>query len=69
MCPQFHPDRAEREYLNSTPTSFALSDEQVDRLRAAAGAAMRESSEFKRLLHDLANPAPPAKLIPTANLH
>jgi NTE family protein len=54
-----NPDPKERDYLNMTPTSFVLSDEQVDRLRAGAGAAMRESSEFKRLLRDLAA-APPA---------
>ncbi len=34
-----HPDPAERDYLNDMPTSFVLSDEQVDRLRAAAGVA------------------------------
>jgi NTE family protein len=61
------PDRAERDYLNLTPTSFSLSDEQVDRLRAGAGAAVRESSEFKRLLRDLANPPPAQKMFPSAN--
>jgi NTE family protein len=59
-----NPDRAEREYLNSLPTSFVLTDEQVDRLRAAAGAAMRESPEFKRLLRDLSAPPPPRLLVP-----
>ena len=54
-----HPDPAERDYLNETPTSFVLSAEQVDRLRAAAGAAIRGSPEFQRLLRDLA-PASPA---------
>ena len=29
-------DKSERDYLNQLPTSFALSDEAVDRLRAAA---------------------------------
>ena len=54
-----NPSRAERAYLNDMPTSFVLSDEQVDRLRAAAGAAIRESSDFQRLLRDLgAKPAP-----------
>ena len=56
-----NPDPAERDYLNQTPTSFVLSGEQVDRLRAAAGAAMRGSPEFARLLHDLASAAPAAK--------
>ena len=60
-----NPDPAEREYLNSTPTSFVLSAEQVDRLRAAAGAAIRASSDFQRLLGDLASPPrPPGALIP-----
>jgi NTE family protein len=56
-----NPDPAERDYLNQTPTSFVLSAEQVDRLRAAAGAAIRASPEFKRLLHDLTSAAPAAK--------
>ena len=56
-----HPEPAERSYLNETPTSFVLTAEQVDRLRAAAGAAIRSSPEFKRLLHDLASAAPAAK--------
>jgi NTE family protein len=56
-----HPDPAERDYLNDMPTSFVLSDEQVDRLRAAAGVAIRESPEFQRLLRDLAaTPAGPS---------
>ena len=45
-------DEAEREFLNSLPTSFALSDEAVDRLRAAAATLVLESPEFKRLLKD-----------------
>jgi NTE family protein len=53
-----HPDPAEREFLNQSPTSFVLSAEQVDRLRAAAGAAIRASPEFQRLLRDL-SAAPP----------
>ena len=56
-----HPDPAERDYLNQTPTSFVLSAEQVDRLRAAAGAAIRGSPEFQRLLHDLASASPAVK--------
>ena len=48
-----NPDPTERDYLNDTPTSFVLSDEQVDRLHSAAGAAIRSSSDFQRLLRDL----------------
>jgi NTE family protein len=55
-----NPSPAERDYLNALTTSFALTDEQVDRLRAAAAAAMRESPEFRRLLQDLAA-TPPAR--------
>ena len=55
-----NPDPAERDFLNQTPTSFVLTAEQVDRLRAAAGAAIRSSPEFKRLLHDLASASPAA---------
>jgi NTE family protein len=48
-----HPDADERDFLNAMPTSFVLSAEQVDRLRAAAGVVIRESTEFKRLLRDI----------------
>lgn len=46
------PDPAERAYLNQLPTSFVLSDEAVDRLRAAAGAALLNSPDFQQLLSD-----------------
>ena len=46
------PDASERDYLNQLPTSFVLSDEAVDRLRAAAGAALLNSPDFQRLLVD-----------------
>jgi len=45
-------DEAERDYLNSLPTSFVLPPEAIDRLRAAAAAIIRESPDFKRLLKD-----------------
>ncbi len=47
------PDKAEREFLNQQPTSFVLPAEAVDRLRAAAGAAIMASPEFQRLLKDV----------------
>jgi len=47
------PDKAERDFLNLQPTSFVLPAEAVDRLRAAAGAAILASPEFQRLLKDV----------------
>ena len=41
-------DRAQFDYLNDLPTSFSLTDEQVDRLRAAAGKILLESPDFQR---------------------
>jgi NTE family protein len=53
-------DPAEFEYLNNLPTSFVLSEEAVDRLRAAAGKIIIDSPEFQRLVHDTgARVAPP----------
>jgi NTE family protein len=45
-------DAAERDYLNSLPTSFVLPPEAIDRLRAAAATIVHDSPEFKRLLKD-----------------
>lgn len=44
------PDEAERNYLNTLPTSFVLEDEAVDRLRVAAKNAILVSPEVKRLM-------------------
>ncbi len=46
-------DRDEAAYLNDQPTSFVLTDEAVDRLRAAAGKIIMESPDFQRLLRDV----------------
>lgn len=46
-------DKAERNWLGKLPTSFLLSGEGVDRLRAGARKVLTESDEFKKLLRDL----------------
>lgn len=46
------PER--REFLNEMPTSFSLTDEQVDALIAAGGELLRNNAEFRRLMADLA---------------
>ena len=46
-------EKAELDYLNQRPTSFVLTPEAVDRLRAAAGTIIMDSPEFKRLLKDV----------------
>ena len=46
-------DKTERAYLNELPTSFVLKDEEVDRLRAAAGRIIADSPDFQRLLKDI----------------
>jgi NTE family protein len=43
-------DAAERDYLNRLPTSFVLPPEAVDRLRAAARAAILESPDIQRMM-------------------
>jgi NTE family protein len=47
------PDAKERAFLNQQPTSFVLTPEAVDRLRAAAGTIIMASPEFQRLLRDV----------------
>lgn len=44
------PDKAEREYLNTLPTSFVLDPQAVDRLRVAAKNAILASPEVQRLI-------------------
>lgn len=44
------PDKEERAYLNTLPTSFVLDHEAVDRLRVAAKNAILASPEVKRLM-------------------
>jgi NTE family protein len=46
-------DEAERHYFKSLPTSFKLSEEQVDNLRDAAHRILTQSGEFRQLLDDL----------------
>ena len=46
-------DRKEADYLNDLPTSFVLTPEAVDRLRAAGATLVRESPDFARLVKDL----------------
>jgi NTE family protein len=46
-------DESEQHYLKTLPTSFKLSDEQVDRLRDAAHWILSDSQEFQQFLHDL----------------
>jgi NTE family protein len=45
------PER--RRFFNQTPTSFSLTDEQVDRLIEVGGELLRNDPEFRRLLSDL----------------
>ncbi|MEO8344175.1 MAG: patatin-like phospholipase family protein [Betaproteobacteria bacterium] len=59
-------DKAERDYLNQLPTSFVLTDEQVDRLRAAAAQIIQDSPDVQQLLKDtgakiVEGPVKPAK--------
>jgi NTE family protein len=46
-------DEGERRYFKRIPTSFTLSDEQVERLRAAGRRLLRESPDFQHLVRSL----------------
>jgi NTE family protein len=52
-------DRDEKRYFRNLPTSFVLTDEQVDRLREMAGRLLRQSPDYQRLLRDLGVTATP----------
>jgi NTE family protein len=46
-------DRELRKYLRNLPTSFALSEEAVDRLRASGAQVLRDSPAFRRFVDSL----------------
>lgn len=48
------PEPEQRDFLNQMPTSFALTDEQVDGLIATGGELLRNHPEFQRLMADVA---------------
>jgi NTE family protein len=52
-------DPEEKRYFRNLPTSFVLTDEQVDRLREMAGRLLRQSPDYQRLLRDLGVSANP----------
>jgi NTE family protein len=59
-------DPVQRGYFENLPTSFVLTSEQVDRLRAVAGEIMRGSAQYQALLKALGGiaPAPAAAAAP-----
>ena len=59
-----HPDQAEEAFLNDLPTSFVLSGEAVDRLRSSAGAILRHSPEYQRLLKEIGAEPVPLRVVP-----
>jgi len=47
------PDTGQRKFFQALPTSFSLSDEQVDKLISVGGSLLRENAQFQRLLTEL----------------
>jgi len=45
-------DKSERDFLNQLPTSLVLSDDAVDRLRAAAARIVLDSPDLREALND-----------------
>ncbi len=60
-------DKAEGKKLAKFPTSFWLSGEQVDRLRAAARRILAESDDFNKLLRELGADSPSKGPLPPTN--
>ena len=52
------PDPDERAYFMDLPTSFALKEESIDRLRDVAGRLLRESKEYQELVRDMGGSPP-----------
>lgn len=54
-------DPQERRYFMELPTSFVLSNEEVDKLRALAGRLLREAPGYRDLIQSVEDPATPAQ--------
>ena len=54
------PDAQQRRELLALPTSLFLPAEQVQRLRQAAGALVRQAPDYQRLVHDIGAQRPVA---------
>jgi NTE family protein len=50
------PDKTEREYFKRLPTTFTLSDIQVDRLKEAGRTILRNSPTFQAMLRAVSDP-------------
>ncbi len=55
------PEKKDRDYFHGIPTTFSLSAEQVDRLRAVAAKLLLASPDFRRFVVDMGGkiPEPP----------
>lgn len=53
------PDEAARSRLLQVPTAFTVGSDEVTDLIEAGGSVLRNSAEFKALVHALQRPAPP----------
>jgi NTE family protein len=54
-------DPQEQRHFMNLPTSFVLSAEEVDRLRALGGRLLRESPGYRELLDRISDPKSAAK--------
>jgi hypothetical protein len=54
-------DPQEQRYFMNLPTSFVLSAEEVDRLRALGGRLLRESPSYRELIERISDPHASAK--------
>ena len=59
-------DLREQETFLNFPTSFDLSEKQVDRLREVAARRLYQSEEFRRLIQDLGGKFPSSLLAPVS---
>ena len=57
-------DLREQESFLNFPTSFDLSEEQIDRLREVAALLLYQSEDFRRLIQDLGGKFPSSLMEP-----